>query len=673
MEIIPAAMNIQDTINTLRKELNDHNYRYYVLDDPIISDAEYDHLLRELQALEKEHPEYIAADSPTQRVGAQPLEAFGTIEHRIPMMSLANAMSTDEILAFHDQIMRRLDDTRQIEYVVEPKLDGLAVELVYENGQFVNGSTRGDGITGEHITQNLKTIRGIPLSLRTESLPAPKLLEVRGEVFIRKNDFEKLNNQREAAGEPVFANPRNAAAGSLRQLDSSITATRPLSIFCYQAGALEGVRFTSHIEFLSTLKDWGLPVNPEIKKVNNIEEAISTHNELETRRNSLPYEIDGSVIKVNDYALQEELGVRSRSPRWAIAGKFKAQQETTLIKDIVLSVGRTGAVTPVAKLKPVHVGGVIVSNVTLHNQDEINRKDIRIDDTVLIQRAGDVIPQVVKVITEKRPLNSRPFQMTNECPECGHEVHTPEGEVVARCQNLSCPAQVKRRIEHFVSKNAMDIDGMGEKLIDQLVEKKLVHSFDDLYRLTADQLAELDRMAEKSADNVIHAIEKSKQTEFRRFVHALGIRNVGEHGAKVLEKSFNGDMSKFMAANIEGLEAIDEVGPIVADTIVNFWSDENNVTIVNNCFGMGVSLEKTINAGEQIFTDKIFVFTGALESITRNEAKEIVESFGGRAAGSVSSKTDYVVAGPVAGSKLKKAGELGITILSEKEFLDMLK
>lgn len=666
-------MNIQDTINTLRKELNDHNYRYYVLDDPIISDAEYDHLLRELQALEKEHPEYIAADSPTQRVGAQPLEAFGTIEHRIPMMSLANAMSTDEILAFHDQIMRRLDDTRQIEYVVEPKLDGLAVELVYENGQFVNGSTRGDGITGEHITQNLKTIRGIPLSLRTESLPAPKLLEVRGEVFIRKNDFEKLNNQREAAGEPVFANPRNAAAGSLRQLDSSITATRPLSIFCYQAGALEGVRFTSHIEFLSTLKDWGLPVNPEIKKVNNIEEAISTHNELETRRNSLPYEIDGSVIKVNDYALQEELGVRSRSPRWAIAGKFKAQQETTLIKDIVLSVGRTGAVTPVAKLKPVHVGGVIVSNVTLHNQDEINRKDIRIDDTVLIQRAGDVIPQVVKVITEKRPLNSRPFQMTNECPECGHEVHTPEGEVVARCQNLSCPAQVKRRIEHFVSKNAMDIDGMGEKLIDQLVEKKLVHSFDDLYRLTADQLAELDRMAEKSADNVIHAIEKSKQTEFRRFVHALGIRNVGEHGAKVLEKSFNGDMSKFMAANIEGLEAIDEVGPIVADTIVNFWSDENNVTIVNNCFGMGVSLEKTINAGEQIFTDKIFVFTGALESITRNEAKEIVESFGGRAAGSVSSKTDYVVAGPVAGSKLKKAGELGITILSEKEFLDMLK
>ncbi len=673
MEIIPAAMNILDQINTIRKELNDHNYRYYVLDNPIIADAEYDRLLRELQALEKEHPEYITSDSPTQRVGAQPREAFGTIEHRIPMMSLANAMSTDEILAFHKRIMRRLDDQKQIEYVVEPKLDGLAVELVYENGQFVNGSTRGDGTTGEHITQNLKTIRGIPLSLRTDSNFAPKLLEVRGEVFIRKNDFEKLNNQREAAGKPVFANPRNAAAGSLRQLDSSITATRPLSIFCYQTGALEGIRFTSHIEFLSALKDWGFPVNPEIKKVNNIEEAISSHNELETRRNSLPYEIDGSVIKVNDYALQEELGIRSRSPRWAIAGKFKAQQETTLIEDIILSVGRTGAVTPVAKLKPVKVGGVIVSNVTLHNQDEIDRKDIRIDDTVLIQRAGDVIPQVVKVITEKRPPGSLPFIMVNECPVCGHRVHRPKGEVVARCQNLSCPAQVKRRIEHFVSKNAMDIDGMGKKLIDQLVEKQLVHSFDDLYRLTADQLAGMDRMAEKSADNVIHAIEKSKQTTFSRFIHAVGIRNVGEHVAKILEKAFAGDMSTFMAANTEGLEAVDEVGPIVSDTIVNFWSDENNVTIVNNCFGMGVIIEKTESGGQQIFAGKTFVFTGSLESITRKEAKEIVESFGGRAAGSVSSKTDYLVAGAGAGSKFKKARELGITILSEKEFQDMLK
>ena len=666
-------MNIQDTINILRKELNDHNYRYYVLDDPIISDAEYDRLLRELQVLENEHPEYITADSPTQRVGARPLEAFGTIQHRIPMMSLANAMSVDEILNFHEQIMRRLGAERQIEYVVEPKLDGLAVELIYENGRFVSGSTRGDGTTGENITQNLKTIRGIPLSLRTESQPAPELLELRGEVFIRKNDFEKLNNQREAAGDPVFANPRNAAAGSLRQLDSSITATRRLSIFCYQAGELEGVHFTSHMEFLSTLKDWGFPVNPEIKKVNNIDGAISWHKELETRRNVLPYEIDGSVIKVNDYALQEELGVRSRSPRWAIAGKFKAQQETTIIENIVLSVGRTGAVTPVAKLRPVKVGGVIVSSVTLHNQDEISRKDIRINDTVLIQRAGDVIPQVVKVITEKRPLNSRPFQMTNECPECGHEVHTPEGEAVARCQNLSCAAQVKRRIEHFVSKNAMNIDGLGEKLIDQLVEKKLVHSFDDLYRLAADQLAVLDRMAEKSAANIIHAIEKSKQTTFHRFVYALGIRNVGEHVSKVLEKAFDGDISAFMSANVEELESIDEVGPVVADTIVKFWTDDENVKVVKNCFNLGITLEKNINKTEQIFKDKTFVFTGSLESMTRKEAKEIVESLGGRASASVSTKTDYVIAGSGAGSKFKKAVELEITILSEKEFQDMLK
>ncbi len=666
-------MNIQETILALRNQLNDHNYRYYVLDDPTVSDAEYDRLLRQLQELEKSRPEFITSDSPSQRVGAKPMEAFGTIEHRIPMMSLANAMNNDELLAFHERIIRKLGEKIDIDYVVEPKLDGLAVELVYENGLFVHGSTRGDGTTGENITQNLKTIRGIPLSLRTELQPSPKLLEVRGEVFIRKNDFEKINNQRETTGEHVFANPRNAAAGSLRQLDSSITATRPLSIFCYQAGGIEGIRFTSHIEFLSALKDWGFPVNSEIKKVNSIEEAISTHNELEARRNSLPYEIDGSVVKVNDYTLREELGVRSRSPRWAIAGKFKAQQETTIIEDIELSVGRTGAVTPVAKLRPVNVGGVIVSNATLHNQDEIDRKDIRVGDTILIQRAGDVIPQVVKVIKEKRPNDSVPFFMVNKCPVCKHEVYRPESEVVARCQNLSCPAQVKRRIEHFVSKNAMDIDGIGGKLINQLVEKMLVNSFDDLYRLKADQLSELDRMAEKSAINVINAIEKSKKTTFHRFVHALGIRNIGEHGAKVLEKAFNSNMAEFMTAEISELEAIDELGPIGAETIVNFWSDENNISIVKHCFEMGVTIAKTDTNQEQIFTGKTFVFTGSLETMTRKEAKDTVEFFGGRAAGSVSVKTTYVVAGPGAGSKLNKAKKLGITILTEEEFHDLLK
>ena len=666
-------MNTSNKINNLRSELNDHNYRYYVLDDPVISDAEYDRLLRELQLLEDSHPDLIADDSPTQRVGAPPLDGFGNIRHRIPMQSLANAMDTEEILAFHDRLIRRLGKEQAIEYIAEPKLDGLAVELVYEKGKFVNGSTRGDGTTGEDITQNLKTIRAIPLALRVEAQSVPTLLEVRGEVFIRKDDFLKLNIQQEANDKPVFANPRNAAAGSLRQLDSRITATRPLSIFCYQAGMVEGMTFETHSEFLTALQNWGFPVNPEIKILNGIEEAVAFHSDLESRRNTLPYEIDGSVFKVNNYDLQEKLGSRSRSPRWAIAGKFKAQQETTVIENIILSVGRTGAVTPVAKLVPVKVGGVVVSNVTLHNQDEIDRKDIRVGDTVLIQRAGDVIPQVVKIILEKRPANSSPFKMINTCPECDHDIYRPEGEVVARCQNLSCPAQVKRRIEHFVSKNAMDIDGVGEKLIDQLVEKNLVKSVDDLFRLSVDQLSDLERMAEKSADNTISALNNSKSTTFHRFVHALGIRNVGEHVAKVLGKAFGGNIEDFMKTNVEDLEAIVEVGPIVAETIVKFWADENNVNIVNNCFDLGIVLEPVNNETEQIFAGKTFVFTGSLESITRKEGKEIIESRGGRAAGSVSAKTDYVVAGKNAGSKLMKAEELGISVLIESEFLDLVK
>ncbi len=666
-------MSIPDKIQKLRADLNKHNYRYYVLDEPVVSDAEYDRMLRELQELEDAHPDLKTVDSPTQRVGAPPLEAFGTIEHRIPMQSLANAMATDEILAFHERLIRRLGEEQDIEYVAEPKLDGLAVELVYEHGLFVNGSTRGDGTTGENITQNLKTIRAIPLALRNSAQSAPALLEVRGEVFIRKNDFEILNKQREENDEPVFANPRNAAAGSLRQLDSAITATRPLSIFCYQAGFIEGVDFETHSTFLAALQDWGFPVNPEIRFLNGIEEAVAFHTELETRRNTLAYEIDGSVIKVNNYALRNELGARSRSPRWAIAGKFKAQQETTVIEDIILSVGRTGAVTPVAKLQPVNVSGVMVSNVTLHNQDEIERKDIRVGDTVLIQRAGDVIPQVVKVILEKRLPGANPFRMVNACPECGHEVHRPEDEAVARCQNLSCPAQIKRRIGHFVSKGAMDIDGMGEKLINQLVEKELVRSVDDLYRLTKQQLAELDRMADKSADNIINALDAFKHTTFHHFVYALGIRNVGEHVAKVLEKAFQGKMNSFMDANLEELENIDEVGPIVADTVVKFWADENNVQVVKNCFEQGVTLEEFEDETARILTGKTFVFTGSLEKFTRQEAKVMVESSGGRAAGSVSGKTDYVVAGPGAGSKLKKAEELDISVLTESEFLDMVK
>jgi len=654
----------------LRAELDDHNYRYYVLDDPVISDSEYDLLLNELQSLEEKHPDLVTSDSPTQRVGAKPSEAFGSLVHRIPMQSLANAMNNDEILAFHEQLLRRLGDQRTIEYIAEPKLDGLAVELVYEDGKLVSGSTRGDGTTGENITQNLKTIRAIPLSLRTKS--APDLLEVRGEVFMTKAGFKALNNEREESGEPLFANPRNAAAGSLRQLDPAITAARPMSIFCYQAGVINGFSFNTHKNFLAALQDWGFPVNPEIRVLSTIEEAIQFHTELEGRRNDLPYEIDGSVIKVNDYALQDELGARSRSPRWAIAGKFKAQQETTVINDIELSVGRTGAVTPVAKLDPVKVGGVIVSSVTLHNQDEIQRKDIRVGDTIIVQRAGDVIPQVVKVIREKRLPDSRAFEFSNNCPVCKHEVHQPEDEAVARCQNLSCPAQIKRRIEHFVSKNAMDIEGLGKKLISQLVETDLVKSVDDLFRLTKDQLAKLERMADKSAVNIISALEESKHTRFNRFVHALGIRNVGEHVAKVLERAFQGNLNKLMSAKHEELETINEVGPIVANTIVRFWADKQNVRIAKNCLQLGVTIEKYGATDEQIFKDKIFVFTGSLIKFSRKEAGEAVEARGGRAAGSVSLKTDYLVAGPGAGSKLQKARELDITVLTEDDFLEMI-
>ena len=665
-------MDIRQRIQSLRERINEHNYRYYVLDDPVISDAEYDRLLRELQELEQAHPEYITPDSPTQRVGAAPLPEFATITHRVPMLSLENAMNEEELKAFDERVRRGLNTTAIVEYVAEPKLDGIGVELVYEGGRFAYGSTRGDGITGEDITQNLRTIRSIPLRLRTADLPVPELLEVRGEVFISKSGFQKLNRLREQNGEPLFANPRNAAAGSLRQLNPAVTASRPLSIFCYQPGVVEGFPFDTHWQFLQALKKWGFPVNPFVRRVRGAEEMIHYHRQMENRRNELPYEIDGTVFKVNDLAAQEILGIRSRSPRWAIAGKFKAQQVTTIVKDIVASVGRTGAVTPVAKLEPVFVGGVTVTNATLHNQDEIDRKDIRIGDTVLVERAGDVIPKVVKTIPEKRPPGTRPYRLPTACPVCGHPVHRPEGEAVARCQNMSCPAQIKGRIEHFVSKAALDIDGLGEKLIDQLVEKGLVKTVDELFRLSYDDLVDLERMGPKSAGNLLTAIETSKNTTFARFVYALGIRNVGEHVAKVLERTFRGNLNRFMSATREELEDIDEVGPIVADSVVRFWENSANRKVVENCLKAGVTLAPVETTGEQPFAGKTFVFTGALEKFTRHEAKTMVEKLGARASNSVSRKTDYVVAGPGAGSKLKKARELGVPVLTEEEFLGMI-
>ena len=664
---------IQKQINYLRMQLNDHNYRYYVLDDPLISDSEYDQLFRELQKLETDNPNLITEDSPTRRVGAEPLSSFGSWTHRMPMLSLANAMNEDELAAFDTRVKKGLDTEKDLEYMAEPKLDGLAVELVYENGFFVNGSTRGDGITGEDITQNLKTIAAIPLSLRKNGQKNPPLLEVRGEVFITKDGFKKLNRNQEKEELSPFANPRNAAAGSLRQLDSKITATRPLSIYCYEAGRIDGISFDTHEDFLSTLKEWGFPVNPEIQKVNNAETMVAFHRNLEAKRDSLPYEIDGTVFKVNAINQRNALGIRSRSPRWAIAGKFKAQQATTLVQNIIPSVGRTGAVTPVARLEPVNVGGVVVTNATLHNQDEIDRKDVRIGDTVLIQRAGDVIPEVVKVIPAKRPPETKTYQLPTACPSCGQEVFRPEGEVVARCQNLSCPAQVKGRIEHFVSKGALDIDGFGEKLVDQLVDKKLILTVDDIFKLNFDDLVNLERMAEKSALNILTAIQDSKQTTFARFVYALGIRNVGAHLSKVLEKAFVGDIEKFMNAEEEELEAIDEVGPIVAETITTFLSNCTNTDVIESCLSLGIRLKKVEEPKSLLLQGKTFVFTGALTQFSRNEAKEMTEAHGGKVSGSVSKNTDFVVAGPGAGSKLKKATELDIPVLSEAEFLDMLK
>ena len=663
--------NKKDSISELRKQINNHNYQYYILDNPIISDYEYDNLMRELQDLEKKYPDLITQDSPTQRVGASPLDAFDSVDHSIPMLSLENAMNSEELFQYYERTKRGLQTDLDIDFIAEPKLDGIGVELVYENGLLTYGLTRGDGIKGENITQNLKTIKSIPLSIRTEKFSAPELLEVRGEVFMEKDKFKIFNDNRLKNEQPIFANPRNAAAGSLRQLDSSITASRPLSIYCYEPGKINGRKFDNHIDFLSTLTDWGFPVNREIKLVKNLEGIISYHKKLEEKRSALPYEIDGTVFKVNNIKQREILGLRSRSPRWAIAGKFKAEQVTSVVVDIIASIGRTGAVTPVAKLKPVSVGGVIVTNATLHNQDEIDRKDVRIGDTVLVQRAGDVIPEVVKIIANKRPSGTTKYILPSECPVCGKEVKRPKDESVTRCNNLLCPAQTKGRIKHFISKGGLDIEGFGDKLVDQLVDKNLLKTFDDVFKLNFGDLESLDRMAEKSAQNVISAINDSKKTTFSKFIYALGIRNVGAHLSKVLEEKFESDIVKFQKASIEELEEINEVGPIVAEAIVNFWSNETNLNMVNECFRYGVSFyQKKLES--QNLSGLSFVFTGTLKTIKRSEAKNYVESHGGHLSSSVSKNTDFLVAGNSSGSKLKKAQDLNIKIIDELKFLEMV-
>jgi len=665
-------MDIKQQITDLRNILNEHNINYYVHDNPTISDLEYDNLLKTLINLENDNPDFITSDSPTQRVGGKPLDGFNTITHNIPMQSLANAMDENELDNFHDQILRKLKlNNNAIEYVGEPKLDGLAVELVYENGKFVYGSTRGDGITGEDITQNLKTIRSIPLALTHH--PIPKLFEVRGEVFINHNDFKLLNKERIKNNELPFANPRNCAAGSLRQLNSKITALRPLRIFCYAPGLIDGIEFKSQKDFLDYLPKQGFPVNPYIELGEGTKFLKNYYNNGEELRKKLQYDIDGVVFKVNSYSLQEKLGVRSKSPRWAIAGKLKAQQGTTIIKNIINSVGRTGAVTPVAQLEPIIVGGVKISNATLHNQDEIDRKDIRIGDTVIIQRAGDVIPEIVKVIVEKRLNNSVPYKISETCPECNSEVVRIEGESVFRCSNTNCPAVVYGQIKHFVSKNCMNIDGLGNKIVKFLIKKQLISNFSDIYGLTFNQLSQLDGFGEKSAENIISAINKSKNSSLSRFINGLGISHVGQNAAKILDRYFASDINALMIANKNLLQSINDIGEIMADSIIDYFNNEQNKVVINNCIEYGLIFKSIKKVKNSEISKKIFVFTGNLGDMTRKEAMSLIEEYGGKSSTSVSKNTNFLVAGSNTGTKYNTAKKLGVKVITKNQFLDLIK
>jgi DNA ligase (NAD+) len=665
-----------DAINRRAKQLKEaieyHNYRYYVLDNPEISDAEYDQMMRELEKLEADYPELYDSNSPTQRVGAPPLEEFETVTHTIPMLSLANGQNEIEVREFDQRVRRFLGMDGDIAYVAEPKLDGLAVELVYEGGNLIIGSTRGDGVNGENITQNLRTIKTIPLTLIRKEVPVPERLEVRGEVYMEIEGFRELNKRREALGEPLFANPRNAAAGSLRQLDPNITASRPLNIFCYGPGEVAGYSFKTHWQFLNTLPHWGLRVNPLIKRCRNIDEAIGYYDEISQEREALPYEIDGVVIKADQLDLQSRLGVISRNPRWALAYKFKPKQETTRVVDIIPQVGRTGAITPVAVLEPVRVGGIEISRATLHNQDEIDKKDVRIGDTVIVQRAGDVIPEVVKVMESRRVGRERRYHIPDTCPVCGADVVRLENEAAHRCIGLSCPAQLKGRIKHFASKRAMDIDGLGDKLVAQLVDKGIIKDVSGLYRLSKEDLVALERMADKSAQNILNAIEGSKKKPLAKFIYALGVRHVGEHLSEVLAKELK-SLTNFFHVTEEELLAAREVGPELAQSVVRFFRDQGNREVMGKLQEAGLTIVEP-GVGEMAKLKGLtFVFTGALESFTRDEARDLVESFGGKTASRISKKVDYVVVGSDPGSKYDRARELGIPVLTENQFREMVE
>ena len=664
-------MSLQQQIDTLRQDLRRYEYEYHVLDNPTIPDAEYDRLFHQLKALEAAHPELITADSPTQRVGAKPLSGFAQIRHEIPMLSLDNAFSDEEFYAFVKRIEDRLIRLPEpLTFCCEPKLDGLAVSILYVNGVLTQAATRGDGTTGEDITANIRTIRNIPLQLLMDNPPVR--LEVRGEVFMPHAGFERLNQQALEKGEKTFANPRNAAAGSLRQLDPKITSKRPLVLNAYGIGIAEGVDLpNTHYERLQWLKSIGIPVNPEIRLCNGTDEVLDFYRDIQNKRSSLGYDIDGTVLKINDIALQEKLGFISKAPRWAIAYKFPAQEELTRLNDVEFQVGRTGAITPVAKLEPVFVAGVTVSNATLHNGDEIERLDIAIGDTVVIRRAGDVIPQIIGVLHDRRPADARPIIFPKTCPVCDSAIVRIEGEAVARCTGgLFCAAQRKEALKHFVSRKAMDFDGVGGKLIEQLVDRELVHTPADLFKLDLTTLTRLERMGTKSAENALASLEKAKNTTLARFIFALGIREVGEATALNLANHFK-TLEALQNADLEALQQVPDVGEVVANRILAFWHEPHNVAVVNDLIAQGVHWEtvETKEVTENRFKGKTVVLTGTLTQMGRNEAKALLQDMGAKVSGSVSAKTDFVIAGDAAGSKLTKAQELGVTVLTEEEFL----
>ncbi|WP_274015607.1 NAD-dependent DNA ligase LigA [Vibrio parahaemolyticus] len=666
--------SVHQRLEELKESLHYHAVRYYVEDNPEIPDAEYDRLMRELLEIEAQHPDLVTVDSPSQRVGGKPLSEFSQVTHEVPMLSLDNAFDDSELDSFHKRAQDRIGGESIKQYCCEPKLDGLAVSLLYENGILVQAATRGDGTTGENITENVRTINAIPLKLRGDDWPAR--LEVRGEVFMPKAGFEKLNELARQKGEKVFVNPRNAAAGSLRQLDSRITASRPLSFYAYSVGVVQGADLAaSHYERFLQIKSWGLPMCPETKRVDSLADVKTYYQHILQRRDALPYEIDGVVIKIDDIAVQERLGFVARAPRWAIAYKFPAQEEITTLNEVEFQVGRTGAITPVAKLEPVFVGGVTVSNATLHNADEIERLQVKIGDQVVIRRAGDVIPQVVSVIKERRPETARDIIFPTQCPVCGSHVERIEGEAVTRCTGgLVCQAQRKQALKHFVSRKALDVDGLGDKVIEQLVDREMVETPADLFKLSAGVLTVLERMGPKSAQNIVNALEKSKLTTLPRFLYSLGIREVGEATAANLAQHFK-SLEAIQAATEEQLIAVQDIGVVVAKHITTFFEEEKNQAVVQDLLVQGIHWPE-VSAPEQgaelPLEGKTVVLTGTLSQLGRTEAKEALQSLGAKVTSSVSKKTDILFAGENAGSKLTKAQELGIEIKTEQDLLELI-